>query len=286
MSKHPFNPDELAVLLDELIASGVTTAPADSDPLIETALRLKNAPRPAINPDALARIRLQLENPPAPPASPPTPGFVMPALIIVVVAIVIAIVAIDSSGGESEIVAPTETAPPTSTVTETATATMTATPSATSMDAPLVEATEELAPSETETSTPTATETATQSPTSVTIEGAVQSIDNDVIVIFDIPIHIDPDDPLIDAIRIGDIIRIEGEIVGDGGDILIIAVQITFTEIEVFANQQSGEVWRDNGSCNNPPPPWAPANGWRRRCESPGSGGRGNPGGGSGSGSN
>jgi hypothetical protein len=279
MSKHPFNPDELAALLDEMIESGVTTVPADSDPLIETALRLKNAPKPAINPTALTRIRLQLENaPPSPPVSSATPGFVMPTLVIVVVAIVIAIVVIVSSGGESEVIAPTETAPTTATMNETSTATVTITPSVT--DVPLVEATEDLTPSETETPTPTqmATETATQSPTSVTIEGAVQNINGDVIVIFDIPIHVDPDDPLIDAIQIGDVIRIEGEIEGEGGDIVIIAVQITFTEIEVFAYQQSGEVWRDNGNCNNPPPPWAPANGWRRRCESPGSQGGGNPG--------
>ena len=27
-------------------------------------------------------------------------------------------------------------------------------------------------------------------------------------------------------------------------------------------------IWQDDGkNCGNPPPPWAPANGWRRRCE-------------------
>ena len=41
----------------------------------------------------------------------------------------------------------------------------------------------------------------------------------------------------------------------------------------------TGEAWRDRGNCSNPPPPWAPAHGWRRRCE--GGGGSGNSSGGS-----
>jgi hypothetical protein len=26
------------------------------------------------------------------------------------------------------------------------------------------------------------------------------------------------------------------------------------------------QVWRDDNECGNPPPPWAPAHGWRRKC--------------------
>jgi hypothetical protein len=29
----------------------------------------------------------------------------------------------------------------------------------------------------------------------------------------------------------------------------------------------NGQVWRDEGNCDNPPPSWAPAHGWRLRCE-------------------
>ena len=33
-------------------------------------------------------------------------------------------------------------------------------------------------------------------------------------------------------------------------------------------NDENGPgIWLDNGNCNNPPPDWAPANGWRARCE-------------------
>jgi hypothetical protein len=54
---------------------------------------------------------------------------------------------------------------------------------------------------------------------------------------------------------------------------------MTFTQVDVTVSD-SGEVWRDDGSCNNPPPPWAPANGWRRRCESGNGNGNGSGGGG------
>lgn len=32
------------------------------------------------------------------------------------------------------------------------------------------------------------------------------------------------------------------------------------------ANSVTTSAWHDDGTCNNPPPNWAPASGWRRRC--------------------
>lgn len=32
------------------------------------------------------------------------------------------------------------------------------------------------------------------------------------------------------------------------------------------ANSVTASAWYDDGTCNNPPPDWAPASGWRRRC--------------------
>jgi hypothetical protein len=52
--------------------------------------------------------------------------------------------------------------------------------------------------------------------------------------------------------------------------------------VAIDANGQI--IWQDNGACDNPPPPWAPAHGWRARCEGqsqppqqPGNNGQGNP---------
>jgi uncharacterized repeat protein (TIGR01451 family) len=96
----------------------------------------------------------------------------------------------------------------------------------------------------------------------IVIDGPVEAIDGNVIIIFGQEIILDPDDPRLGVIQIGDIIRIEGV---DDSTILI-AIIFVFTDVEVFINAD-GIVWRDDGSCGNPPPPWAPAWGWRGRCE-------------------
>lgn len=51
----------------------------------------------------------------------------------------------------------------------------------------------------------------------------------------------------------------------------------------IAVDNNGNVMWQDNGRCDNPPPPWAPARGWRARCEgqSPpgqsGNNGQGNP---------
>jgi hypothetical protein len=127
--------------------------------------------------------------------------------------------------------------------------------------------------------TPTATATASETPAEATaevtedvtavIEGPVEAINGNVITIYGIEITIDPDDPLLIVIRIDDVIRVEGDF--SGASVVLADVTAVGSNDEVFVND-SGEVWRDNGSCDNPPPDWAPAHGWRRRCQ----GGAGN----------
>lgn len=111
----------------------------------------------------------------------------------------------------------------------------------------------------------------------IVIEGPVQEININIITIYDIDIVLAPDDPLLTVIQIGDVIRVEGAIDDDGPTIVIIAITIIIIDVDVFIGDD-GSVWRDPGDCGNPPPDWAPANGWRRRCE----GGGGNSGGGNG----
>lgn len=108
----------------------------------------------------------------------------------------------------------------------------------------------------------------------IVVEGPVQQININIITIYNINIIIDDDDPILTVVQIGDIVRVEGVIDGDdivliGGDvqITIIAITIIIVDVDIEINIDTGDVWRDDGSCANPPPPWAPANGWRRRCE-------------------
>lgn len=151
-------------------------------------------------------------------------------------------------------------------------------------------------------STPEATPEATAAPDDddttgviIVIEGPVQQINVNVITIYNINVIVDPNDPILVVVQIGDIIRVEGELVDDdddddggsiviiGGDVsvTIIAITIVIVDVDVVINPDDGQAWRDPGDCGNPPPPWAPAHGWRRRCEGSGNsggggGGRGN----------
>ncbi len=152
------------------------------------------------------------------------------------------------------------------------------------------EATPELTPEATAEATPGSDDDGDDDdlPVIIVIEGPVQAINVNIITIYNINIEVSVDDPILTIIKIGDIVRVEGEIVGDDDDstIVIIAVTIIIINVEVFINDDSGEVWRDDEGCGNGPPPWAPAHGWRRRCQGgggdsdddDGGGGRGNRG--------
>jgi hypothetical protein len=94
----------------------------------------------------------------------------------------------------------------------------------------------------------------------------VTAINVNIITIYNINIEVNADDPMLTVLQIGDVIRVQGDVEDRDGLIVIVAINITFINIEVY--MQGEDVWRDNGNCSNPPPPWAPANGWRRRCDS------------------
>ncbi len=159
----------------------------------------------------------------------------------------------------------------------------TPTPSATAEGT--AEATPESTAESTAESTPEATPESTAQPTpemtpsdddtleiTIIIEGPVQEININIITIYDIDIELRVDDPLLVVIQIGDIVRVEGNAQDRGGVVIIIAVNVAVINVDI--NIATGEIWRDdNATCANPPPDWAPANGWRRRCESNNGGG-------------
>lgn len=166
-------------------------------------------------------------------------------------------------------------------------ATAEATPEATAEMTPevTVEATAEVTMAATAEVTPEMTPEVTMEPDEdgdiiIVIEGPVQSININIITIYNINIVLQPDEPLLTVIRIGDIIRVEGELSrndddDDDDDILlfnapitIIAITIIIVDVDVVVNVD-GSVWRDYGDCSNSPPSWAPASGWRARCEVP-----------------
>jgi hypothetical protein len=105
-------------------------------------------------------------------------------------------------------------------------------------------------------------------PVVIIFEGPVEEININIIVVYNIEIEIDADDPILTVIQVGDIVHIEGGVVEEGDTIVIIAITIIIIDVDIFID--GDDVWRDDGNCKNPPPPWAPAHGWRRRCETGG----------------
>jgi hypothetical protein len=262
--------------------------------------RLSNAPQPEMKADAFEAIRARMldamDTPypapdiqPVPRTFPASVPFMLGAVAIVVIAFVAVFIAISNRPSTEEPLAvPSQTSALSITVVPTFTPViLTVTPIPTEIPI-LVEQTTEptqtvvpppvtvvpsdtvVPPTETTAPTDTAVPTATATlETVIVVEGPVQSIDDNIVTIYDIEIILNPEDPLLDFIEIGDVIHVDADFNTDTADVVAVDVEYVDTEAndDVAVNPDTDETWRDDGTCNNPPPSWAPANGWRRRCE-------------------
>jgi hypothetical protein len=274
MTEQPYyDPNSLADHLDEVLPPGGRDVPAgDPDPLVEAAALLSSAPKFALSPEALARIQTQvMAAHSAMPEPAPRPfGARLPLLMGGAAVIVVAIVVILVSKGMPSVIVPTATNQPSITPAITATQTATATPRST----PTATQTANAAPTSEATSSPALTPTPTALPISLVIEGPVEAINGNVVTIYGVEVEFPVDAPILKVIHIGDTVRVEGSTVST----TVVAVNTTIDNADVAVNSQSGAVWRDSGDCSNPPPDWAPANGWRRRCQGGANPGSSNPG--------
>ncbi len=108
------------------------------------------------------------------------------------------------------------------------------------IDVPEPEMTPEATPDVESTPEAGATPEAGDTPVTIVIEGPVQSININIITIFDIDIEVDPSDPILTEIEIGDNIRIEGNPTTRGGTIIIVAVNITIINVIIINNPGGG----------------------------------------------
>lgn len=208
--------------------------------------RLRRAPQPELPSESraliLARVLDALDHPPLPAPRPTLPR---PVVVIVVVLVAAALIAVGVlfvlSRQNQTVVTPPATftlVPPSETPTATASPTLTL--------------------------TPTVIPTASVGVITV-VEGNVEQVNGNVITIYGVPVQVDPNDPILGNISVGDVVRVEGS--SQTGTVVIVATTVVVVNVDVNVNPSSGEVWRDDGNCSHPPPDWAPANGWRRRCQ-------------------
>jgi hypothetical protein len=268
--------------------------------------RLANAPQSDLSPDAFDAIRSRIldgmdslpgeNNPPRMGRTAPTSVPIMAAIAAVFIVVIgvsvllfnqpeipITSTPIPITMPTSTLVIPSATfVPPTATPVEITVTSPTATP-------PLAATVTPTTPVPVQITPPQVTPEISLTPTLesvIIVEGPVEAITANVVTIYGIDITLDPDDPLLNVIVVGDVLHVEANY--DATTTVIIAVTVEPVSNEVNVNPATNEIWRDDGSCNNPPPSWAPANGWRRRCESSGSnnsgGGNNGNGGGNGNG--
>jgi hypothetical protein len=60
----------------------------------------------------------------------------------------------------------------------------------------------------------------------VGLEGPVESIDGNIIVINNVPVQLDADDPLLQSVQVGDFVSVEGNFEGSGTNIVLVVVDI------------------------------------------------------------
>jgi hypothetical protein len=274
MTDPQYTPDSLADELDKLLSSHAPQASSEDDPLMQMAARLRNAPQPAMSPQAMSRIRRQILQAHQQQVGPPRrqiPRWTQWATAIsAVVALTLVVLSITIHQSPISATLPLSPAPTLRTsVPEVNPLAPTSPPQptdivATPSDSPMPEATESFL-------------------TTITIQGPIEAINGNVITIYGIDLEIDPKNPLLETLRVGDIVQIEGDASQTTASIVVLTPSANG---ETYSNNQ-GQVWRDDGNCDNPPPSWAQANGWHRRCDGRSNGqgnGSGNPGSGNGNG--
>lgn len=269
MSERRLNPQTLAERLDALIPPGQLDVPTTSDdPLVAAAVRVAALPQPEpMRPEVKARIRADLLNAyhqqmvdaPASSHNIPARWWIAAGVVGVVVLVVVLIL----TRGSQDAARPSPDTIPTPILTGTG-ATVPDTPTPLEVIPTLVTLTV-ITPTPSMTATPTASVTPAATtpipttpapttptpgeitpevtppvdsflPTTLVIEGPITAINGNLITVFGIRITVDPNNRLLTLLRVGDVVRIEGDIVDTGGTPIIAAVHITARVDQVITN--------------------------------------------------
>ena len=239
-------------------------------PMLEAGVVVQQVSYPAVEVDAArGRVRRRLEGLLNPP--PFLTGWVLTLMLLSLV------VGAGIGSGITVIRRPLQTDPPPVTVpviiVTTTPSPIAATVMPTQQQTATTAATQ--VPTVTRTQPPTDTLSPSQTETvQLSIEGPVTAIDENVITIFEQTLTLPPASPALSVLQPGDTIRVTAE--RRNGEMLVSSV--TFISVEVIID--SGRVWRDSGTCENPPPDWVQemdgGTAWLLRCTGGPSDGGGN----------
>jgi len=188
---------------------------------------VRNEPEPSLKPAAFERIRDQLlaevdilitsEGQPTPKLSPSLPA---PIVIIMIGVVIIVALLLLLARQEPAEVAPPQSTSPTVPDTSQTPFVQEATDSATDIVTPT--------PLLTLNSTPIPAATQTSSEAVLVIEGPVSAINANTVTIFGTNIWIDPNNPILADIKVGDELNVVGNIEFQNNVMIVVAVNITF----------------------------------------------------------
>lgn len=82
--------------------------------------------------------------------------------------------------------------------------------------------------------TPEATPGSSDQPVTIVVEGPVQNINVNIITVFDFDIEVNPSDPILVDLEIGDNIRVEGNTRFENGHIIIMAVNVVIINVVII----------------------------------------------------
>jgi hypothetical protein len=268
MAEFPQDPDSLADNLDDVLPPSASLPPAYSDdPFVQVAAHLAGSPKPEMSSETMAKIRTQviatyrqqikLEGSRRRFIRFPRWSIMIASLLLMMMIGVQ--LAQRSKPAVQNSITSTEDTPSFQTLTPIATRDVPSAVPVLPLETPTMPLQNTVAPDSDGSGV-------SELPVTLVIEGPVQVINGSTITIYDIRIQLDATHPLLSILQVGDVVRIEGELLLNTRSQTISATSISLVDTAVTANS-TGEVWRDDGTCDNPPPAWAQAHGWRRRCE-------------------
>jgi hypothetical protein len=212
--------------------------------------RLRSAPQRTLKPQTREAIRERViqEMDRVTVRAPRTrPGWRIPTLVaiaIVIISIVVLITVIillaSSPHGSPPIGGTAATAMTATAVPATLTPTLSPThlPAVEATSAATTEPTK--APTPDPTPEPVATgETGDLAPL-VVIEGPVQAVNSSGLTVFDTVIRVEPGDPVLSSVQIGDMVHVEGNLVQDSDTLIIVAVNITIVNGAIIEGAPPG----------------------------------------------
>jgi hypothetical protein len=86
--------------------------------------------------------------------------------------------------------------------------------------------------------------TALAAEASVGLEGTVEAIDNNILVVNNIKVQLDVDDPLLQTIQVGDFVSIEGDFQSAADMIVLLVINIT---VRTDVGEIESDCWYHEG---------------------------------------